>query len=110
MAVLYTLAMKEWVNNAKVSMPGRNWVGHLIVWLICAGIFVEILQSTSENTSLVLYPIATLSFGLHELAHVVTGFLPAVLTAAAGSLSELLFAFTLVFIAYKKGHLLRPAS
>jgi hypothetical protein len=94
--------MREWVNNAKKAMPGRNWIMHIILWLVCVGLFVEILQSDSKNASLLLYPIVTLSFGLHELAHVVTGFLPDVMTAAAGSLSELLFAATLVFIAYRK--------
>ncbi len=94
--------MHKWFKEAALSMPGRAWPVHIVLWLCGASLFVEMVKSTTDNPSLVLVPISMLSFGLHELAHVVTSALPPTLCASAGSLSELLFGGVLVVVAYKK--------
>lgn len=94
--------MKQWASDAVQSMSGRNRIVHVVLWFVYCGIALEIVQTKVGTTSLVLMPIQLLMFGLHELSHVATGFLPEAMTASAGSLSELLFAGLLVMIAYKK--------
>ncbi len=94
--------MRKWFTDAKAAMPGRAWIVHCILWLCAFGLMLEMFWSTTEHQSLILLPISMMSFGLHEMAHVATSFLPPTLTAAAGSLSELLFGGLIVFVAYRK--------
>lgn len=42
-----------------------------------------------------------MQFGVHEASHIVTMFLPPVVTAASGSLSEIVFAGLITLAAYK---------
>ena len=99
---LYNLSMKRWLRDAFQSMPGRAFGLHIVLWIVTVGVFIEIIQSTIEQPSLALLPITTMMFGLHEMAHAVTGWLPAVLTAAMGSVAELALPLTVIFISYHR--------
>jgi len=81
---------------------GKTWYWYVPVWLFGLYVFVS-LCGYDPDKSMPL-PIAigqSFDFLLHEMAHIVTAFLPAILTAAAGSLSELLLGTALVVAAFK---------
>jgi hypothetical protein len=80
---------------------GKEWYWYLPLWLFGAYIFVKLVGFNM----LAGLPVALLipysfDFMLHEMAHIVTAFLPSVLTASAGSFSELLLGTGLVMGAF----------
>jgi hypothetical protein len=59
---------------------------------------VQLIQyQPNEPVGILLVPMSLLYFGLHELAHAFTMSLPSLLTASAGSLSEIAFGILIVF-------------
>jgi hypothetical protein len=77
---------------------GKKWYWYVPLWLFFVYILYEIyLFAPNEPVGTVIVPMSMLYFGLHELAHAFTMAFPAVITAAAGSLSEILFGVLLVY-------------
>jgi hypothetical protein len=76
---------------------GKRWYWYVPLWLF--GIFVCIKLFGFDmfgGLPIVLAIPYSFDFLLHELAHIVTGFLPPLLTASAGSISELMLGIGLV--------------
>jgi hypothetical protein len=83
-------------------VKGKTWYWYVPVWLLGLYIFVHLLgYDPNQPLPLVIAVGQSFDFFLHEMAHIVTGFLPPILTAAAGSFSELLLGAALVFGAFK---------
>lgn len=79
----------------------KLWYWHIPLWLFGAYIFVKLLgfNMVAGLQTVLLVPYS-FDFVLHEFAHLFTAFLPAVLTASAGSISELLLGTGLVVGAF----------
>ncbi|MDB5168978.1 MAG: hypothetical protein JWO41_334 [Candidatus Saccharibacteria bacterium] len=83
-------------------VQNKTWYWYVPGWFVGLYLFFEILQfNPNKQSSLLIMPAQSFDFFLHEMAHTVTAFLPAVITASAGSLSEILLGSLLVFGAFK---------
>ena len=83
-------------------VKGKTWYWYVPVWI--AGIYMFIRLLGFNPNAQLAFPIniaQAFDFFLHEMAHIVTAFLPQILVAAAGSFSELLLGSLLVFGAFK---------
>jgi hypothetical protein len=81
---------------------GKTWYWYVPVWLFGLYLFVNLLGYDPDQPMPLPITIGqSFDFLLHEMAHIVTAFLPAILTAAAGSLSEILLGTVLVAAAFK---------
>jgi len=92
--------MIKWLREISKSMRGRSWKAHCFGVALMLALFVEIVQLEPETFS-ILYPLQVMMLGAHELAHLVTGWLPKLLTASAGSFVELLIPLALIVYALK---------
>jgi hypothetical protein len=92
--------MNLWFSEMLDSIKGRSWKSHCFGVALMLALFVEIVQLEPETFS-ILYPLQVMMLGAHELAHVVTGWLPKLLTASAGSFVELLIPLALTGYALK---------
>lgn len=83
-------------------MPNPVWL-YVIGWGLFLYIFIYILSfgSTDSNNTIVM-GMYFINFGIHEVAHLALMFLPQILVAAAGSISEIIFALTLLYVALKE--------
>jgi hypothetical protein len=89
-------------QRVELYAKGKKWYWYVPVWVFGLYVFVNLL-GYDPNQPMPL-PIAigqSFDFLLHEMAHILTAFLPAVLTAAAGSLSEMLLGTALIMAAFK---------
>ena len=83
-------------------VKGKKWFAYLPLWLFGVYLFVNLLQFDPNKPLPFVISIAqSFDFFLHETAHIATAFLPAVLTASAGSLSEILLGALLVLFAFR---------
>ncbi len=81
---------------------GKTWYWFLPLWLFGAFVFIKLLSfSLIEPLPVVLAIPHAFDFTLHEFAHVLTAWLPPLVTAAVGSGSELLLGLLLVYGAFK---------
>ena len=81
---------------------GRSWFWYLPLWLFGLYLFFQIVgYGPGRQLALPVLIASSFDFALHEIAHIVTALLPSLLTAAAGSLSELLLGCLLVFVAFR---------
>ncbi len=82
-------------------VKGKSWYWYVPLWLFGLYAFVQLCRfdMLKPMAVVVLIPYS-FDFMLHEFAHIFTAFLPAVLTASAGSVSELLLGAGLVFGAF----------
>ncbi|HSX15426.1 MAG TPA: hypothetical protein VLF40_01415 [Candidatus Saccharimonadales bacterium] len=89
-------------NSVNEYAVGKLWYWYVPLWLFGLYVFVRLLgfNMLSGTATFVIIVPYSFDFMLHELAHIVTAFLPGVLTAAAGSGSELLLGCGLVFGAF----------
>lgn len=82
---------------------GKTWYWYAPLWLIGAYTFFKLLGfSPNKQMPFIIAIPQAFDFFLHEMAHIVTSFLPAILTAAAGSFSELLLATLLVAMTFRQ--------
>lgn len=80
----------------------KLWYWHIPLWLFGAYIFVKLLGfNMIAGLPFVLLVPYSFDFVLHEFAHLFTAPLPAVMTASAGSVSELLLGLGLVYGAFR---------
>ncbi|MDB5177113.1 MAG: hypothetical protein JWN75_781 [Candidatus Saccharibacteria bacterium] len=83
--------------NSRTSV----WI-YILLWLFFVYLFFQIIGFYQGNVSNVLLGgLYFIQFGVHETAHIVFGFLPPVLVAAAGSVSEVLFTGLVAFAAFR---------
>jgi hypothetical protein len=83
-------------------LRGKKWYLYLPVWLLGLYIFINLLKfNPSQPLPFIINVAQSFDFFMHEMAHIFTAFLPAILTAAAGSMSELLLGVFLVWGAFK---------
>jgi hypothetical protein len=83
-------------------VKGRKWYVYLPVWLFGMYLFVKLLQfDPNKQLPFVIFIAQSFDFFLHEMAHILTAFLPSILTASAGSLSEILLGSVLVLFAFR---------
>ena len=83
-------------------VKGKTWYWYVPLWLFGLYVFILLLSFNPNNESSFIIAIPqSFDFFLHEMAHIITAFLPSILTAAAGSLSELLLGVLLVLGAFK---------
>jgi len=83
-------------------IAGKKWYKYLPLLLLGIYIFIRLLSyNPNHQNALILSPAVSFDFWLHEIAHIATGFLPAILTASAGTFSELLLGAVLVIGAFK---------
>ena len=92
--------------NARVEAyaKGKTWYWYLPLWLFGLYTFYELfrLDMVKQQLPLVLLIPYSFNFFIHEMAHIVTAWLPAVLCASAGSLSELALGVVLVVLAFRQ--------
>ena len=88
--------------NISTYARGKLWYWYAIAWLIGIYAYVQLFQfdMVKGQMPFVLLVPYSFDFLLHELAHIFTAFLPPVLTASAGSVSELLLGSGLVIMAF----------
>ncbi|MGZ6005694.1 MAG: hypothetical protein ACXWLH_06145 [Candidatus Saccharimonadales bacterium] len=84
----------------------KTWYWYLPVWLFGLYIFVKLLEYGPDKPLPFIISIAqAFDFFLHEMAHIITAFLPPIITASSGSLSEIFLGALLVYTAFKtKGY------
>lgn len=81
---------------------GKAWYWYLAPWLFGLYTFIKLLGfELNEQLPFVVAVPHAFNFMLHEMAHILTAFLPALLTAAAGSVSELILGLALIVGAFK---------
>lgn len=90
--------------NASVEKyaVGKLWYWYLPLWLLGFYMFVELFQfdMTRQQMPFVWIIPYSFNFFMHEWAHIFTAWLPPVLTASAGSGSELLLGTVLIIMAF----------
>ncbi len=80
----------------------KKWLYFVPGWLIALFFFIQLQRfKLGEPISLFINPFYTANFGVHELAHVFASGFPDIITAAAGSFSEILLGLLFVFGAFK---------
>jgi hypothetical protein len=80
---------------------GKVWYWYLPLWIFGTYAFVKLIGfDMLASLPVVLLVPYSFDFMLHESAHLITVFLPPVLTASAGSISELLLGAGLVIGAF----------
>lgn len=81
----------------------KAWYWYAPVWLLGVYTFFKLLSfDPNKQMPFIIAVPQAFDFFLHETAHIVTSFLPALITAAAGSFSELLLATALLVMAFKQ--------
>ncbi len=89
-------------TNIDEYVKHKTWYWYVPAWLFGLYIFVNLLHfDPNTQPTFPILVAQSFDFLLHELAHIATGFLPALLTASAGSISELLLGLFLVYMAFR---------
>jgi len=89
-------------DNINRYAKGKQWYWYVPLWLLGLYIFINLLRfSPDKPLPFIINIVQSFDFFLHEMAHIVTAFLPAIMTAAAGSFSLLLLGAILVLGAFK---------
>jgi hypothetical protein len=95
------MVLAELRSSLDYYAKNKKWHLYIPLWLFGIYIFVKLLGfNMLAGLPIVLLIPYSFNFALHELAHIVTGFLPSLLTASAGSISELLLGTGLVIGAF----------
>lgn len=91
--------MFEKINSSTTKYAEtKPWWLYLLVWLFLAFLFTDILKFHSNHSNFFVVGIMYfVELGVHEVSHLLTAFLPSVLTASAGSFGEILFTSLVVY-------------
>jgi hypothetical protein len=94
--------LTELKTNIDEYVKGKVWYWYLPLWAFGAYIFVQLLGfKLGGDMPFVIAVMHSFDFILHEMAHMLTIFLPDIMTAAAGSFSELFLGVLLIWGAFK---------
>jgi hypothetical protein len=75
---------------------------YVLLWLFFVYLYSQIIGFYQGDVSnIFLGGLYFIQFGVHEAAHIVFGFLPAVFVAAAGSVSEVVFTALVAFAGFR---------
>lgn len=89
-------------TNVDEYSKGKTWYWYIPAWLIGLYIFTKLLDyKLGEPSPFIIMVPSSFNFILHEMAHLFTGFLPSIFTAAAGSFSEILLGILLIGAAFR---------
>ncbi len=84
------------------SLSPLFW-GRLVLWIFYVYLFVHIVQfEVQKNQNLFIAGLYLIEFGVHEISHIITAFLPPVLTALAGSVGEISLTLLIIAAAVKE--------
>lgn len=91
--------MSTQTKNTFMALP--LWL-YIVGWFFFLYLFVQILGFKAEDSNnLFLSSLYTIDFGVHETSHIITGFLPSIITAAAGSIGEMSFTYLVLYATIK---------
>lgn len=89
------------MQTKREKLPLSIWI-YIGLWIFFAYLFIQILFFTPSNPqNFVLGSMYFIEFGVHEASHLVFAFFPQVITAAAGSIGEVIFTVLIVIAAIK---------
>lgn len=89
------------MQSEKKNTPQSLWLP-VLIWLFLVYLYVQILDFNQGNISNPMVGgMYFIQFGIHEASHIVMMFFPAVVTAASGSLSEIVFTGLITFAAVR---------
>ncbi|MBI3494474.1 hypothetical protein HY004_00625 [Candidatus Saccharibacteria bacterium] len=89
-------------NTNKQKLPLSLWL-YIPLWVLFVFLYIQILFFTpSSPQNFILGFLYFIEFGVHEASHLAFAFFPSIITAAAGSIGEVMFTL-LVIIAALKG-------
>lgn len=92
------------MNNMSGIKPYSRslFLWYVILWLFFVYLYIQILQFQADNSNnIILSGLYLIEFGVHEASHIVFGFLPPILVAAAGSIGEVAFTLLIAFAGFK---------
>jgi len=89
-------------RNLRLYVHGKKWYYYLPFFFLTVYFLFEVMhfQLGSDSTPLIVAPFQMLDFGIHELGHIIFGFMPPVIVAAMGVGSEVLFPLTVAGTAF----------
>jgi hypothetical protein len=89
-------------SNFDEYVQNKDWYWYVPFWLFGLYLFFKLLDFKLGQTapSFFIAIAQSFNFVLHEMAHLLTGFLPPLITASAGSSSELLLGLSLIVTAF----------
>lgn len=91
---------KGFQSTIEYYSRGRKWWAVLPVWVLTVYLFVELLfYNPNASSSILLVPARSVLFTIHEVTHFLLDFAPEVLSFAAGSIAEMVFALVVVMAA-----------
>lgn len=75
---------------------------YILLWMFFAYLYFQIVQfSHTGNNNPLIGGLYFIEFGVHEISHIVTMFLPPTLTALAGSVGEIGFTLLIAYAGFK---------
>lgn len=81
--------------------PRSPWL-YAALLVFFAYLYVQILEFTTDNShNLLLIGLYFIEFGVHEASHMITAFLPPIITAAAGSIGEVSFTTLIAYAGFR---------
>src|SRR5664279_3862602 len=90
------------MDNSKTKSSSGNLLMYVALWIFFVYLFVQILQFRAEYANnIILSGLYLVEFGVHEMSHIVFGFLPPILVAAAGSIGEVSFTAVVAWVAFR---------
>ena len=90
------------MNDTSEKSSAAGIAGYALLWLFFVYLYVQIFSFHQANiTNPILAGLYLIQFGVHEISHLLFAFLPDVLTAASGSLSEIVFTSLIVLAALR---------
>lgn len=97
--LLMFIKLKAYVGE---YAKGKTWYWYVPMWLLGVYIFIKLLSFELDGQSPFIIAIPqAFDFMLHEMAHIMFGFAPSLVAAAAGSFSELLLGALLIWGAFR---------
>lgn len=96
--------MLEKITNANTKQTKTTLVSmavHSIMGIICLSIYSDIIFTPSSPQNFILGILYFIEFGVHEASHLAFAFFPSIITAAVGSIGEVIFTLLAVIAALK---------
>lgn len=89
-------------DNLDTYVQNKPWQWYVPFWFFAAYIFIKLFdfELGEPAPSFFILIAQSLNFFLHEIAHLITAFLPHIFVALAGSLAEILLGLTLIITAF----------
>lgn len=100
--MIMVMAFAKLRSRVDAYAQNKAWYWHVPLWLFGVYLFVQLLDfNLVDPQPFAVSVMHAFDFTLHEFAHVFTAWLPPLVTAAAGSGSELLLGGLLVYGAFQ---------